>query len=318
MWPLQTQEGLPPTMYQPQQTGVVVEMARALEDGRVSTLETQRVMDASLAFGMSLIFGAVLGVLVRSLVAEALEPKQEEVVQPVIDLMLPETKADTDDDALERLEPLTPDEHLKRKGIETLDRLISEKRNDLNWEKWPHGSVSDARKAVYKDILDGFNMVAEAKEYVEGLPEDNGIFTARGDEIPFSVIKTIIADIERNPWLSPFRTERRERSWQPPLLPLVIKCAWCGKYMGEKEPYEDKSVTHGICPECRAKYFPKKDDLLPQTHHSIPRDELKRIAVKYGWWAARQAEALCPHNDVGCVEREAKRLYEVVKHRMAI
>jgi hypothetical protein len=100
-------------------------------------------------------------------------------------------------------------------------------------------------------------------------------------------------------------------------MPLVIKCAWCGKYMGEKEPYDDKSVTHGICPECRAKYFPKKDGLLPQTHHSIPRDELKRIAEKYGWWAARQAEALCPHNDVTCVEREAKRLYEVVKHRMA-
>lgn len=311
MWSLQTQEGLPPAMYQPQQVGVVVEMARAMEDGRLTTLETQRVMDASIAFGLSLIFGMVLGVLVRSLVAEALEPKQEEVVQPVIDLMLPETKADTDEDTP------APGEHLKPKGIEALDRLIREKKNDPNWEKWPHSSTSDARRAVYKDILDGFSTVAEAKEYVEGLPEDNVIFTARGDEIPFSVIKTIIADIERNPWLSPFRTERRERSWQPPLLPLVIKCAWCGKYLGEKEPYEDKSVTHGICPECRAKYFPKKDDLLPQTPRSIPRDDLKRIAEKYGWWAARQAEALCPHNDVDCVEREAKRLYEVVKHRMA-
>jgi antirestriction protein ArdC len=40
--------------------------------------------------------------------------------------------------------------------------------------------------------------------------------------------------------------------------PMIIKCAWCGKYMGEKPPYEDKSVTHSICPECRAKYFPEK------------------------------------------------------------
>jgi hypothetical protein len=40
--------------------------------------------------------------------------------------------------------------------------------------------------------------------------------------------------------------------------PMIIRCAWCGKYMGEKPPYEDKSVTHSICPECRAKYFPKK------------------------------------------------------------
>jgi hypothetical protein len=294
MWLNQKQEGLNPLVYPPQQEEFVVEIAKAMEDGRLTPLEVQSITDAGLAFGLSLIFGTVLGLLMRSIVAEALEPKQEEVVQPVIDLILP---------AME---------------VNILDRLIREKKNDLNWEKWPEGSASDARKAVYKDILEGFCTLAEAKEYVEGLPDDNVIYTARGDEIPFSLIKTIISDIERNPWLSPFRAERVERSWQPPLLPLVVKCAWCGKYWGEKEPYEDKSVTHGICPECRAKYFPKKkDDLLPQTHHSIPRDDLKRIAGKYGWWAARQAEALCPHNDVACVEREAKRLYEVVRQRMA-
>lgn len=236
-------------MYQPQQTGVIVEMARAMEDGRLTTLETQSIADAGLAFGLSLVFGTVLGVLVRSLIAEALEPKQEEVVQPVINLMLPATEVDI------------------------LDRLIREKKNDLNWEKWPRGSASDARKAVYKDILEGFRSLGEARDYIEGLSEDNVIFTSRGDEIPFSLIKTIIADIERNPWLSPFKAERLEKSWQPPLL--------------------------------------------PQTHHSIPRDDLKLIAEKYGWWAARQAEALCPHNDVACVEREAKRLYEVVRQRMA-
>jgi len=41
---------------------------------------------------------------------------------------------------------------------------------------------------------------------------------------------------------------------------------------------------------------------------TIPVNELMRIADKYGWWAAKLAEAVCPHNDVGCVEREAKRL----------
>ena len=293
MWLCQHQEGMNPLVYSPKQEEVVVEIAMAMEDGRLTPLEAQSITDAGLAFGLSLIFGTVLGMLIRSIITEALEPKQEEVVQPVIDFMLPAMEV----------------------GI--LDRLIREKKNDLNWEKWPEGSASDARKAVYKDILEGFHTLAEAKEYVEGMPEDSVIYTGRGDEIPFSLIKTIISDIERNPWLSPFKAERVERSWQPPLLPLVIKCAWCGKYLGEKEPYEDKSVTHGICPECRAKYFPKKDGLLPQTHHSIPRDDLKRIAEKYGWWAARQAEALCPHNDVACVEREAKRLYEVVRQRMA-
>jgi hypothetical protein len=27
-------------------------------------------------------------------------------------------------------------------------------------------------------------------------------------------------------------------------------CADCKKYLGEKEPLEDKSVTHGLCDEC--------------------------------------------------------------------
>jgi len=50
-------------------------------------------------------------------------------------------------------------------------------------------------------------------------------------------------------------------------------------------------------------------------HYSIPAEDLRRIADKYGWWAARRAEAGCPHMDVACVEREAKRLYEVTKYR---
>jgi DNA-directed RNA polymerase subunit RPC12/RpoP len=204
---------------------------------------------------------------------------------------------------------------LRRQAVETLDRLITRQKNDPNWEKWPDGTSSDARKAVYKEILEGFATIAEAKEYVEELPEDNVIFTSRGDEIPFLLIKLIVADIEKNSWLSPFRKSKPGKSQQPTLLPLIIRCAWCGKYLGEKEPYEDMSETHSICPECRAKYFPKKDSSSPLTVRSIPRDELKRIAGKYGWWAARQAEALCPHNDVVCVEREAKRLLEVVKHR---
>jgi len=54
----------------------------------------------------------------------------------------------------------------------------------------------------------------------------------------------------------------------------------------------------------------RRQFLEKKTHHSIPSDELKRIADKYGWWAAKLAEAVCPHNDVACTEREAKRLTE--------
>jgi len=52
--------------------------------------------------------------------------------------------------------------------------------------------------------------------------------------------------------------ESLEKTSPIELIPMIIKCAWCGKYMGEKPPYEDKSVTHTICAECREKYFPKK------------------------------------------------------------
>ncbi len=50
-------------------------------------------------------------------------------------------------------------------------------------------------------------------------------------------------------------------------------------------------------------------------HHSIPPGELDRISKEYGWWAAKRAESVCPHMDVACVEREAKRLYETMLYR---
>ena len=31
---------------------------------------------------------------------------------------------------------------------------------------------------------------------------------------------------------------------------MVTVCAWCEKYMGSKEPFEDPGITHGICSVC--------------------------------------------------------------------
>ena len=294
---------------------------------------------------------------------------------------------DIDEDAFESLEeeeiekpppvkPPAPNE-LRRKGIATLDRLIRDKQRDLR----PPPSLSDARKAVYKDILNGFSTVQEAKDYVEGMPEDSVIFTARGDEISFTLIKVITADIERNPWLSPFKPERRDISWQPPLMPETKKeragrcyeLAWrhiinhgegtlihgevwshkLGRMIGHAwvetetgfiyEPVSDqyfekdwlyktykvkefntytpeqaaimaaRTKTHGPWTEAERKAFLKPVEYLPA---SIPRDELTRIADKYGWWAAKLAESVCPHNDVACVEREARRLVEARRARL--
>ena len=56
-------------------------------------------------------------------------------------------------------------------------------------------------------------------------------------------------------------------------------------------------------------------EVLPATHHSIPWETKKPLIEKYGLWAVNRAEAVCPHNDVVCVEREAKRLFEVYTQR---
>jgi hypothetical protein len=50
-------------------------------------------------------------------------------------------------------------------------------------------------------------------------------------------------------------------------------------------------------------------------HHSIPWEAKQPLIERYGLWAVNRAEAFCPENDVACVEREAKRLIEVYRHR---
>jgi hypothetical protein len=42
----------------------------------------------------------------------------------------------------------------------------------------------------------------------------------------------------------------------------------------------------------------------------IPYDKRVELEEKYGYWAVRTAIGVCPHDDIRCIEREAKRLYE--------
>ena len=79
-------------MYQPEQLEVITEMMRAMEDGQITVLETQNILNVALSFGMSLVFMTALGALVRSFVIEALEEPEEEKALPIIGAMLPETK----------------------------------------------------------------------------------------------------------------------------------------------------------------------------------------------------------------------------------
>ncbi|MDP3063157.1 MAG: hypothetical protein Q8O40_08110 [Chloroflexota bacterium] len=47
----------------------------------------------------------------------------------------------------------------------------------------------------------------------------------------------------------------------------------------------------------------------------IPWEDKQRLYNSYGTWAVNMAEAVCPTGDVGCVEREAQRFYEVRRSR---
>ncbi len=106
---------------------------------------------------------------------------------------------------------------LRQRSLTTLDRLIAQKQH----ETWPTPSISDARRAVYQDILEGFRTLPQAREYIQDIPRDNVIFTARGDEIPFDLIAIVIADIERNPWLSPFETGTAIQPSSRPISPQI-------------------------------------------------------------------------------------------------
>lgn len=42
---------------------------------------------------------------------------------------------------------------------------------------------------------------------------------------------------------------------------MIRICAWCKAWLGQKEPLEDKRVTHGICQECLDRSFlPVRED----------------------------------------------------------
>ena len=42
----------------------------------------------------------------------------------------------------------------------------------------------------------------------------------------------------------------------------------------------------------------------------IPYEKRVELEGKYGHWAVETAIGVCPHGDVRCIEREARRLYE--------
>lgn len=36
---------------------------------------------------------------------------------------------------------------------------------------------------------------------------------------------------------------------------MITKCAWCNVILGEKEPFNDPTISHGICQVCFDKHL---------------------------------------------------------------
>ena len=42
---------------------------------------------------------------------------------------------------------------------------------------------------------------------------------------------------------------------------MIRRCAWCDKYLGQKEPMDSMKVSHGICLVCLEKQNEKLDKI---------------------------------------------------------
>lgn len=72
---------------------------------------------------------------------------------------------------------------------------------------------------------------------------------------------------------------------------MVRTCSWCGKHIGEKEPLEDKTETHGICDKC-AQEVEKKE--LNDKEEKMTKEKKE---VYTGGPAFPQPNQVHPEND---------------------
>ncbi len=58
---------------------------------------------------------------------------------------------------------------------------------------------------------------------------------------------------------------------------MEVVCAWCGRKLGEKPPYEDKGVTHGMCQDC----YDKERARAKRKRKRIKKQEGKRAKGRF-------------------------------------
>jgi hypothetical protein len=54
---------------------------------------------------------------------------------------------------------------------------------------------------------------------------------------------------------------------------MIIICSKCKCNLGEKEPLENKNLTHGLCPECMKKYMKELEikELIKRLEQEPPK-----------------------------------------------
>ena len=60
-------------------------------------------------------------------------------------------------------------------------------------------------------------------------------------------------------------------------MKFIIKCAWCGTIMGEKEVGEESqetAITHSICPLCKTRVEKESKEFLNR-NNKIENDYIK-------------------------------------------
>jgi hypothetical protein len=50
---------------------------------------------------------------------------------------------------------------------------------------------------------------------------------------------------------------------------MIRKCAWCGCKIGQIQPLEDESLTHGMCERCYDDYMKWLREYVARTSKSV-------------------------------------------------
>jgi len=56
-------------------------------------------------------------------------------------------------------------------------------------------------------------------------------------------------------------------------MPIQVVCAWCGKFMSEKEGDAPYPVSHSICPDCERKVLAETEETLKPNNPKTKQTE---------------------------------------------